>query len=262
MSLVDCSPENAMNNNFLSPSRFHIASVGASVCMTLFVTLVAGSLIAGCERAKPAAQPVPVAVDKAGADKPANAVKPASKVPSENEMARAGALHPDKPGGAADHPGKLPPGHPPVLPAGHPPIGGQGAGGQAVGGQVAAGQRVGGKRKGFVGTQIAEKVDAATGESAHAIAAVHAKKAELTGKVVKVRGKVVKFNAAIMNRNWLHIQDGTGSVDSGDHDLTVTTEAAAKVGDVVTIQGTLATAKDFGAGYLYDVIVENAKISQ
>ncbi|MGC4081999.1 MAG: OB-fold nucleic acid binding domain-containing protein [Vicinamibacterales bacterium] len=86
------------------------------------------------------------------------------------------------------------------------------------------------------------------------------KGATLAGKRVTVRGTVVKFNGGIMDRNWLHIQDGSGSADAKTNDLTITTNADVKVGDVVTITGVVGTNKDFGAGYAYDVIVEKATI--
>ena len=94
-----------------------------------------------------------------------------------------------------------------------------------------------------------------------AIADVFARKTSLSGKPVTVRGKVVKFNGGIMDRNWLHIQDGSGSADAHDDDLTITTDAAVKVGDVVTVTGMVGTGKDFGAGYAYDVIVERATVA-
>lgn len=93
------------------------------------------------------------------------------------------------------------------------------------------------------------------------IADVFTRKAALSGKSVTVRGTVVKFNSGIMDRNWLHIQDGSGTSDAHNNDLTVTTDASVKVGDVVTLSGVLGTNKDFGAGYAYDVIVEKAVIS-
>lgn len=91
------------------------------------------------------------------------------------------------------------------------------------------------------------------------IADVFAKKAELAGKPVKIRGKVVKFSPEIMGKNWIHLQDGTGS--AGTSDLTVTTSAAAKVGDTVVVSGLLATDKDFGYGYAYDVMIEDAEVA-
>ena len=77
-----------------------------------------------------------------------------------------------------------------------------------------------------------------------------------------VRGKVVKFNSGIMGRNWLHLQDGSGTADAVDYDLTVTTKAGAKVGQVLVVKGLLATERDFGAGYAYDVIIEDATLVQ
>jgi len=64
-----------------------------------------------------------------------------------------------------------------------------------------------------------------------------------------------------MDRNWLHLQDGSGSAADKTNDLTVTTGASARVGDVVTVSGVLAVNKDFGSGYLYDAILEKATLT-
>jgi len=79
---------------------------------------------------------------------------------------------------------------------------------------------------------------------------------------VVVRGQVVKANNAIMGRNWFHLQDGSGKADDGTNDLTITTEDVVTVGDIVTVSGTLTVDKDFGAGYAYDAIIENATIKK
>lgn len=92
------------------------------------------------------------------------------------------------------------------------------------------------------------------------IADVWARRASLAGQTVTVRGKVVKFNGGILDRNWMHIQDGTGDAKDGSNDLTVTSQGGAKVGDVITATGKLAIDKDFGAGYAYKAIVEGATI--
>lgn len=94
------------------------------------------------------------------------------------------------------------------------------------------------------------------------VAEVWAGKAALQDKPVVVRGKVVKFLPEIMGKNWLHLRDGSGSQAKGDNDLTVTTKEPANVGDVVTVTGTLRVDKDFGAGYRYGVIVEDAKLQK
>jgi len=91
------------------------------------------------------------------------------------------------------------------------------------------------------------------------IATLYSKKDSYSGKTVKVSGEVVKFNSGIMNKNWVHIQDGTEF--SGSYDLTITTNDAVNVGDVVTFEGIVTLNKDFGAGYSYDVIMEDAKMA-
>jgi len=88
---------------------------------------------------------------------------------------------------------------------------------------------------------------------------LYAKKAGYEGKVVMVRGQVTKFNAGIMGRNWVHLQDGTKSGDA--FDVTITTEAVVSKGDVVVFSGKVALNKDFGAGYKYDLIMEEATLS-
>ena len=77
------------------------------------------------------------------------------------------------------------------------------------------------------------------------------------GKTVLIKGQVTKINRAIMDRNWIHLQDGTSG--AGKYDLTLTTEDDASVGDVVTFEGTITLNKDFGSGYSYEVIMEKAK---
>lgn len=98
----------------------------------------------------------------------------------------------------------------------------------------------------------------AKAEGGNTVAEVFAGKADLTGKKVSVRGKVVKFSPKIMGKNWIHIQDGTG--EPGANDLTVTTDKTAAVGDTVLVSGMVTTDKDFGYGYKYDVILEDAEV--
>jgi hypothetical protein len=96
-------------------------------------------------------------------------------------------------------------------------------------------------------------------EGGKTVEEVFAGKDQLNGKTVAVRGKVVKFNSGIMGKNWIHLQDGTGK--DGSNDLTVTTAAAANVGDLVTVKGVLVANKDFGFGYQYEVIMEDATVT-
>ncbi len=83
-------------------------------------------------------------------------------------------------------------------------------------------------------------------------------KSDLAGKTVKVKGKVVKYNPNIMGKNWIHIQDGTSFEGKGD--ILVTSQEKFNVGDVVSVQGTLVADKDFGAGYKYELLIEEGKI--
>jgi hypothetical protein len=73
-----------------------------------------------------------------------------------------------------------------------------------------------------------------------------------------VRAEAAKFTAGIMGRNWLHVKDGTGG--KGSSDLTVTTQGSAAVGDRVVVHGRVAVQRDYGAGYVYPVIIEDAQI--
>jgi hypothetical protein len=81
-------------------------------------------------------------------------------------------------------------------------------------------------------------------------------RAKYENQVVKVIGQVTKFNTGIMKKNWAHIQDGT--VSGENFDLTVTTLDVIPVGEVVIFEGKISLKKDFGAGYFYEVILEDA----
>jgi hypothetical protein len=93
------------------------------------------------------------------------------------------------------------------------------------------------------------------------IAWVHANKDSLAGQPVSLRGKVVKYNANILGTNWLHIQDGSGSATDGSNDLLVTSAAETAVGDIVVVTGNIVLDKDFGAGYSYAMLMEDASLT-
>jgi hypothetical protein len=105
------------------------------------------------------------------------------------------------------------------------------------------------------------KVPKASGADARTVSEVYAQRSALKEKAVTIRGKVVKYNEGIMGRNWLHIRDGSGTAGK-DNDLTVTTAEKAAVGDVVVVKGKVQIDRDFGAGYSYPVIVEDAKLAK
>ena len=123
----------------------------------------------------------------------------------------------------------------PPMPSGHPPLG-----------------VMGGKEQIDVsGVEKAEK--------GKTVAEIFAGKEDLAGKQILVRGRVVKFLPQIMGKNWLHLRDGSGS--EGTNDLTVTTTAMAEVGDLVLVKGKVSVNRDFGYGYSYEVLLEDAEIT-
>ncbi len=103
-------------------------------------------------------------------------------------------------------------------------------------------------------------VDKAEAENAYTVGEIFTKAKELDGKKVRIRGKVVKVSAKIMGRNWIHIQDGTGDPMDNSHDLVITTSDQVPMDTVLIFEGVLAADKDFGAGYKYRAIVEEAKV--
>lgn len=79
---------------------------------------------------------------------------------------------------------------------------------------------------------------------------------QYSGKVITVTGKVMKINPNIMNRNWIHIQDGTAN----EYDFVITAQKTVPVGHTTTFEGVLNVNRDFGAGYQYDIILEHAEL--
>jgi len=137
---------------------------------------------------------------------------------------------------------ELSPGHPAIgagasqeLPPSHPPVAGKAAS----------------SKSDFAGFKPVK--------DGQTVADIYAGKAKLAGKSVTLRGKVVKYNAGIMGKNWLHIQDGTGS--AGSNDLLVTSTNQATVGDTVLIEGNVAINQDFGSGYKYALLIQDAKVT-
>lgn len=140
----------------------------------------------------------------------------------------------------------------PALPPGHPPISGGATPGLPPG------------HPSLTAPPAAPNLDL-TGikraEGGKTIQEIYADKNKLVGQPVSVRGKVVKYNAMIMGKNWLHIRDGSGSAEKMDNDLTVTTATPSALGATVLVTGNVSTNRDFGAGYKYGVIIEDAKVT-
>ncbi len=150
-----------------------------------------------------------------------------------------------------------------AAPAGMPPaMGGAPGGPGAPGGEMTA-QGIAKQHAAAAAgpTDVGNvKVPKASGADARTVAEIYAQRTTLKEKPVTLRGKVVKFNEGIMGRNWIHLRDGSGAAGK-DNDITVTTNDKASVGDVVVVKGIVRLDKDFGAGYAYPVIVEDAKVS-
>jgi len=93
-------------------------------------------------------------------------------------------------------------------------------------------------------------------ENGQNVAEILENKDSLEGKVLRVRGQVSKFTANVMGKNWIHIRD-----NSSQQDLTVTTDVKAALNDIIVVEGQLVLNKDYGYGYVYDVLIEDAKLA-
>ncbi len=106
-------------------------------------------------------------------------------------------------------------------------------------------------------------VTKATGANAYTVEGAIKNVAKLNKKKVVIRGQVVKVSSGIMGKNWIHIQDGSGSEAKKTQKLVCTSATdSANVGDVVTVTGTLIKDRDFGSGYKYAVILEDTKVTK
>jgi hypothetical protein len=105
-------------------------------------------------------------------------------------------------------------------------------------------------------------VDKASGPNGFRVAEVFAKKQDLRDRKVAVRGEVTKVNANIMGKTWIHIQDGTGDPQEKTNDLAVTSQNTPAMGDTVLVEGIVRTDKNYGMGYVFSVILEDAIVTK
>lgn len=138
----------------------------------------------------------------------------------------------------------------------------EGSGAKANGGEVISMEASPGSAGAVVPSSTEVNVNKATGANSYSVSESFEQGKQLNGTTIRVRGKVMKISRMIMGKNWLHIQDGTGDPLKNQHDLVVTTMEEVPDGEVVTVVGKLSADRDFGAGYKYDVIIEDAKIEQ
>lgn len=98
-------------------------------------------------------------------------------------------------------------------------------------------------------------IDIAPIDGGKTIAEILEQKSSLSGQSVKVRGKIVKYTRQVLGKDWIHIRDS-----SGEGDLTITTNSRVSLGDVVVAEGVIKLNRDFGFGYVYDVLMEDATV--
>ena len=97
-------------------------------------------------------------------------------------------------------------------------------------------------------------------EGGSTIATIFADHEQLEGKEVSLRAKVVKFSPNILGKNWITLQDGTGTATSNS--LVVTSSESVNVGDELIVKGLIRINVDIGAGYTYQVILEESSFEQ
>jgi hypothetical protein len=77
---------------------------------------------------------------------------------------------------------------------------------------------------------------------------------------VLVRARVVKVSANILGKNWITLQDGTGTPP--DNKLIATTNEEVETGAIQVVSGMVKANVDIGSGYKYKVVLEEATFSR
>ena len=97
-------------------------------------------------------------------------------------------------------------------------------------------------------------------EGGMTIAELYAAYEQMEGQEVSLRAKVVKFSPNVLGKNWVTLQDGTGTAP--DDKLVVTSSETVELGEEVIVKGKVKSNVDIGAGYVYKVLLEEAGFSQ
>jgi len=92
------------------------------------------------------------------------------------------------------------------------------------------------------------------------IAEVWVESEGLVGTEVSLRARVMKVSLNIMNKNWITLQDGTGS--EPDDKLIATSSEVVEIGELVTVKGVVRNDVALGSGYNYKVLLEEATFSR
>ncbi|MCE2789887.1 MAG: GW dipeptide domain-containing protein [Saprospiraceae bacterium] len=108
-----------------------------------------------------------------------------------------------------------------------------------------------------VAASVSSEGSPGTAKNAIKLSDLFKNKKKYDGQVITVSGECVKVNNGIMGKNWIHLRDG--SKEGGKPiDLTITSQIAVPVGAKIAMTGKITLNKDFGAGYRYDIIMEDA----
>ncbi|MBL9135353.1 MAG: hypothetical protein JNK85_05775 [Verrucomicrobiales bacterium] len=134
----------------------------------------------------------------------------------------------------------------PALPSGHPPLSDDGS----IGGAY--------QHPSIASAPVAIPKNLQPPQGGQKVAEYLKDPKKYTGRMVAIRGVVVKYSEHILGRNWLHVRDGSGP--DGSSDVVITTKQEAAPGDLVTARGKLHRDRDFGAGYRFAVLVEDAEV--
>lgn len=96
-------------------------------------------------------------------------------------------------------------------------------------------------------------------KDSYTIEEIHMWRKSLEGQTISIKGSVYKVSRGIMKLDWVHLGDGTGNEKKLTDDLVFTTASAhIKAGDQVIAKGKVVVNKDFGFGYFYKVIIQDA----
>jgi hypothetical protein len=137
------------------------------------------------------------------------------------------------------------------------PVGGDGAGHPAMPMEGHGSQDMQIQKAAAVQSPVAGEIAAlADGKT---VAAIYAESGQLKDQVVSLNARVIKISKNIMGRNWITLQDGTGT--ESDNKLLATSQEEVAPGDLVVVKGTVNTDIDLGYGYKYAVLLEEASFS-
>ena len=78
------------------------------------------------------------------------------------------------------------------------------------------------------------------------------------GELIEISGLCTKVNTNIMDRNWIHLKADEDAAE----ELVATSKEAPAVGETIVLHAIVRLNKDFGAGYVYPILLEEAIMVQ